>query len=570
MKFNIREKLSNYFDLLALFIEIDIFIWVLFELSFPFRTIVYTVCIVLISVVLLELFVHFLLDPNPRTYFIRNWRHYIIAGILIFGYTRFRGVPADNRFIFLYSRGLLALVEIIIFAKFLIQLERLREIFSSFKVSPAQLIIVSFATIILFGSFLLYLPYSRAAGTELRYIDALFTSTSAVCVTGLIVVDTGTAFSRVGQIFLIMLIQAGGLGIMTIAAFIQVSLGSQMSLYGRFSTASLLDQGDLKNLYSIIRAIVVTTFILETVGFVMFLPYFVRQIPGSAEFLFHAVFHSVSAFCNAGFSLYHDSFIRAGSQVWPNIVLISLIVSGGLGFTVLRNLGRRIVFGERERLTVQTRIVIISTLALLIFGGVNFYLFERDHILSGMRPHEKFFASLFQSVTTRTAGFNTVDTAKLRPITLFMMSILMFIGASPGSTGGGIKTTTFFILILSIITILRDQRFNTIFRRRIPFQVVNRAFAILVAAIVLVILGTLLLGFSEKFTFIQIYFETISAFGTVGLSTGITPNLSDFGKIVIMILMFVGRIGPLTMVLAIRNMQRTKLVTFPEERVMVG
>jgi len=570
MKYNIREKLSNYFDLLTLFIELDIFIWVLFELSFPYRSIDYTVGILLIAIILLELLVHFLLDPNPRAYIVRYWRHYIIAAILIFSYSKFRGVPVVDRFIFLYSRGFLSLVEVIIFAKFLIQVERLRQIFSSFRVSPAQLIIVSFATIILFGSFLLYLPYSRAQGTELRYIDALFTSTSAVCVTGLIVVNTGTAFSRIGQIFLIMLIQAGGLGIMTIAAFIQVSLGSQMSLYGRFSTASLLDQGDLKNLYSIIRAIVVTTFILEFVGVLMFLPYFIRQIPGSAESLFHAVFHSVSAFCNAGFSLYSDSFIRAGSQVWPNIVLISLIVSGGLGFTVLRNLGRRIVGGERERLTVQTRIVLITTISLLLFGAVNFFLFERDHILSGMRPHEKFFASLFQSVTARTAGFNTVNIAGLRPITMFMMSILMFIGASPGSTGGGIKTTTLFILILSIITILTDQRFNTIFRRRIPFQVVNRAFAILVAAIALVIFGTLLLGLSEKFTFIQIYFEAISAFGTVGLSTGITPHLSDFGKIVIMLLMFVGRIGPLTMVLAIRNLQRTKLVTFPEERVMVG
>jgi len=570
MKFNIREKLSNYFDLLAIFIELDIFIWVLFELSFPFRPIVYTVGVVLIALILLELLVDFLLNPNLRSYIIRFWRHWIIAVILIFSYSRFRGVPVQSRFIFLYSRGFLALVEVLIFAKFLMQVERLREIFRSFRVSPAQLIIVSFATIILFGSFLLYLPYSRAHGTNLRYIDALFTSTSAVCVTGLIVVDTARAFSRIGQIFLIMLIQAGGLGIMTIAAFIQVSLGSQMSLYGRFSTASLLDQGDLKNLYSIIRAIVLTTFLLEFVGILMFLPYFMRHMPGGFEALFHTVFHSVSAFCNAGFSLYSDSFVKAGSIVWPNIVLISLIVSGGLGFTVLRNLGRRIVLGERERLTVQTRIVLISSVSLLLFGTVNFYLFERDHILSGIRPYEKFLASLFQSVTARTAGFNTVNIAGLRPITLFMMSILMFIGASPGSTGGGIKTTTFFILILSIITILRDQRFNTIFRRRIPFQVVNRAFAILVAAIALVILGTLLLGFTEKFTFIQIYFETISAFGTVGLSTGITPHLSDFGKIVIMLMMFVGRIGPLTMVLAIRNLQRTKLVTFPEERVMVG
>jgi trk system potassium uptake protein TrkH len=220
---------------------------------------------------------------------------------------------------------------------------------------------------------------------------------------------------------------------------------------------------------------------------------------------------------------------------------------------------------------VQTRIVLITTCFFILFGAVNFYFLERHHVLGGtMRLHEKVLVSLFQSVTTRTAGFNTVDTAQLRPLTLFMMSTLMFIGASPGSTGGGIKTTTFFVLMLSIVTILRDQRFNTIFRRRIPFAVVNRAFAILVASVGVIFVGTLLLGYSQDFSFMRLYFETVSAFGTVGLSTGITPQLSDFGKIVIMVVMFVGRIGPLTMVLAIRNLQGTRLVTYPEERIMVG
>ncbi|HEB31626.1 MAG TPA: Trk family potassium uptake protein, partial [Spirochaetes bacterium] len=211
-----------------------------------------------------------------------------------------------------------------------------------------------------------------------------------------------------------------------------------------------------------------------------------------------------------------------------------------------------------------------TTLFLLIFGAVIFYLFERDDILSGYRPYEKLLASLFQSVTVRTAGFNTVDISDLRVRTLFMLSTLMFIGASPGSTGGGIKTTTFFILILTIFTILKDERFNTIYKRRIPFQVVNRAIAILVSAVGFVIFGGLMLGFSEKFPFTQILFETVSAFGTVGLSTGITPLLSDFGKVILMLSMFVGRIGPLTLVLAIRNTQSTRLITYPEERVMVG
>jgi trk system potassium uptake protein TrkH len=570
MRYSARERISNYIDLFIIFVQLDIFIWVLFELGFPYRPMVYQVGRIVSAVLIFELLVHIPLYSRLKGYIRDYWQQYIVTGIFIYIFNRFSVVRTDNPLIFVYSRIFLALILILIFIKFIIRIERLRDIFRSFRVSPAQIILVSFATIILLGSFLLYLPYSRAEGVELNYIDALFTSTSAVCVTGLIVVDTGTAFSRIGQTFLILLIQTGGLGIMTIAAFIQVSLGSQMSLSGRFSTASLLDQGDLKNLFSIIRAIVLITFTFESVGILLFIPHFMAQFDSGLRALFYSIFHAVSAFCNAGFSLYSESFMSSSANVGINLVLMWLIISGGLGFTVLLNLGRKSLRWERARIGVQSRIVLITTGFFIFFGAVNFFLLERAHILTSLRPHERFLASLFQSVTTRTAGFNTVATGSLRPITLFMMSILMFIGASPGSTGGGIKTTTFFILILSIITILRDQRFNTIFRRRIPYQVVNRAFAILVAGIALVITGTLLLGYSQPYSFIQVYFETVSAFGTVGLSTGITPYLNNFGKIVIIILMFIGRLGPLTMVLAIGNLQGTRLVTYPEERIMVG
>ncbi len=570
MKYSSREKFSNYFDLFILFIEFDIFIWILFELSYTFRPIVYDVGRILIIIYIFELIVQFLLNPVPITYIKRCWHLYVSAAVLFFLFNRFSSIPQSHRFIFLYSKLFLGTIEVIIFTKFVFQINRLREIYKSFKVSPAQIIVLSFVSIILIGSFLLYLPYSRVKGSDMRYIDALFTSTSAVTVTGLVVVDTGAAFSRIGHVFLLLLIQAGGLGIMTIAAFIQVSLGSEMSLYGRFSTAAFLDKANLKDLYTIIKFIVLITFSIEVFGLFLFLPYFLPDSVNKGEALFYSIFHSISAFCNAGFSLYTTSFSGARSNLWANFVLILLIISGGIGFTVLLNIFRKVVKGKKERFTVQTRIVFITTLFLILFGAVNFYIFEKDNILRGFRHQERFLISIFQSVTTRTAGFNTIDTSSLRSRTLFMMSILMFIGASPGSTGGGIKTTTVFLLVLSIITILKDQRFNTIFKRRIPYQVINRAVAILVSAIGFVIAGVLLLGFSEKYSFMEIYFETVSAFGTVGLSTGITPALSDFGKIVVMICMLVGRIGPLTMVLAIRNVQGTRLITYPEERVMVG
>ena len=570
MRFSNRERIARYFDLFILFVELDIFILVLFELSYSLRPFVYNSGRILIIIYILDLIVQFLLDPRPKTHFLNFWHQYASLIAIIVLFNQFMAVPETNPFIFLYSKLFLGAVEIILFIRFFTRIDRIRELWGSFRVNPAQAIIMSFATIILLGSFLLYLPYARPNGANMRYIDSLFTSTSAVCVTGLIVVDTGTAFSLVGKIFLLFLIQAGGLGIMTIAAFIQVSTGSEMSLYGRFSTAALLDQANIRNLYTIIKSIVLITFSFEAMGVLLFYPSISKISLRVGDALFSSLFHSVSAFCNAGFSLYSDSFMEARSNIGVNLTLIFLIVSGGIGFTVLLNLLRRAAKGRNERITVQTRLVLLTTLFLILFGTVNIFLLEKDALFRDYTHTERFLSSLFQSVTTRTAGFNTVDISLVRSRTMFLMSILMFIGASPGSTGGGIKTTTFFILVLSIITILRDQRFNTIFKRRIPYAVVNRAIAILVSAVGFIILGTLLLSISERFGFMQLYFETVSAFGTVGLSTGITPGLSDFGKIVIMLMMFIGRLGPLTLVLAIRNVQSTRLVTYPEERVMVG
>jgi trk system potassium uptake protein TrkH len=537
---------------LILSIELFIFINILFELSYGFRPYIYQLGSILIALFVFELIVQFLLDLKPRAYIQKYWPNYLILFAFVYIFYRLRAVPEqDARLLFIYSKLFLGTAEVLLFVKFVLQIGRLREIISSFKVKPAQLIVASFASIIIIGSFLLYLPYSRPEDTSMRYIDALFTSTSAVCVTGLIVVNTGTAFSRLGHIFLLLLIQAGG-------------------LYGRFQTASVLDQANMRNLYTIIRAIVAITLILEGIGIVMLFPYFLKTRGNGFSALFHSLFHSISAFCNAGFSLYSESFTSARSNVWINFVIILLIVTGGFGFTVLINIARKLVMGHRERIAVQTRIVLLTSIFFIFFGALGIYLFEKDGILVAMRPHEKFLASVFQSVTTRTAGFNTVNISALKPFTLFMMSILMFVGASPGSTGGGIKTTTFFILILSIMTIRREYRFSTIFKRRIPYQVVNRSFAIVVCALGLVIMGTLLLGFSENFSFMQIFFETVSAFGTVGLSTGITPHLSDFGKIVIITCMFAGRLGPLTLVVATRKLPGTKMVTYPEERIMVG
>lgn len=570
MKIETKNKILDYINLFFLFIQLDLFIWVLFELGYPFRPLIYRVALGIILILFFEVVFELLFSVRLITYLRTEWYKFFFISLALYFYWRFTRYPQTGKYISILSKLFLGGFELLLFIKFILQLQRIREIISTFRVSPAQLIIVSFATIILIGSFLLYLPYSRPQGTEMRYIDALFTSVSAVCVTGLVVVDTGTAFSMGGKILLLLLIQAGGIGIMTIAAFIQLSMGSQMSLYGRFSTASVLGQTTLKDLYEVIKAIVKITFIIEGFGALILFMVFAEKWGMGTKSLFYGVFHSISAFCNAGFSLFTDSFSEWVGSVKMNLSLIMLIVLGGLGFTVLLNLWRRLIRGKAERITVQTKIVLMMSIILIVVGGIEFFIFESNNVLFDLRPYEKFLASLFQSVTARTAGFNTVDISRLRPITLFASGILMFIGASPGSTGGGIKTTTFFILLLSILTILRDRRFNTVFNRRIPFHVVNRGFAILVSALGIVVLGTLLLGAFESFSFYQLFFEAISGFGTVGLSTGITPYLTDAGKIIIMLLMFVGRLGPLTIVLAVGAQPTTRLVSYPEEHVMVG
>ena len=372
MNYDSRERISNYLTLFTLFIELDLFVLVLFELSYRFAPIVYSIGALTISIFIFEVIIQFLLNPRPAEYIMEYWFQYACLAALFYIYSRFRGIPQEHSLLFIYSKLFLGVVAVLLFSNFLMHTSKIRAILSSFRAGAPQVIVVSFASIILFGSFLLYLPYSHAKGQEIRYIDTLFTSTSAVCVTGLTVVDIGTAYSRVGQTLIMLLIQVGGLGIMTLAAFIQVALGSEMSLYGRFSTASILDQTNTKNLYTLVRSIILITFILETAGIILFFPFFVKGTKNGLEAIFYSAFHAVSAFCNAGFSLYSDNFMRAVGNSLVNFNLIMLIVLGGLGFTVVMNLLRKFMHGEKERIAVQTRIVLIATFFLVFFGALFF------------------------------------------------------------------------------------------------------------------------------------------------------------------------------------------------------
>ncbi len=468
---------------------------------------------------------------------------------------------------------------------------------SRVRVNTPLTVAFSFLAIIIFGMLLFMLPKSTVPG-GIDAVDALFTSTSATCVTGLIVVDTGTYYSPFGQAVLLCLIQVGGLGLMTFMAFFGLTLGRGLGLRQEVMMKDALSLEHRFGLRRVIVFILGMTFVVEAVGAVAIYATFPFPAAYSVgEKVWFSVFHSISAFCNSGFSLLSTSFMTARSHVSLNIVAAALIVIGGLGFVVNYNIfsyfGR--FFRRRRRsallqkdtsLTklgyfgVQTKIVIITTIILLAAGTFLIYALEAPRDFgcadcSGpagkMTQGEKWTSAFFQSMTTRTAGFNTVDIGSLLRPTLLILIILMFIGASPGSTGGGIKTSTFAIFILSIVSRLRNRNSVEVFKRRVPQGVIFNCVAVVILALCLVVASTIVLTIAEPDAkFLQILFEVVSAFGTVGLSAGITGGLSVAGKVTIIVTMFVGRIGPLTLMLAMSGQAVAKRYEYPEERVMIG
>ena len=419
-----------------------------------------------------------------------------------------------------------------------------------------------------------------STGEPLNFVDALFTATSATCVTGLIVVDTGTAFSTFGQIVILILIQIGGLGIMTLSTFFIFIVVGQFSILNRDVIQETLTQKPIKNLASLLKTTFLLTIILETIGAILLTLRFVNAFPlKKAAYL--GIFHSISAFCNAGFSLFYNSFENYEADYVINAILIILIILGGIGYIVLQDLRQ----GLRKKngrcffqISFHSKIVLVTTLFLIIFGAINIFILEHENVLHGYPLDIKMLTSVFQSVTTRTAGFNTLNISDLTNVSLFFIIILMFIGASPGSCGGGIKTTTFTALIAFLISRFRNQREVNIRYRRVPEEIISKVISITFFSIIVIIVATLTLMVSEigevshqqsRGMFVEILFEVVSAFGTVGLSTGLTTSLTVFGKILISLVMFIGRLGPLTVALAIGAKEPLKF-RYAKENFLVG
>lgn len=435
-------------------------------------------------------------------------------------------------------------------------------------------IAAGFALIILVGSLLLALPCATRSGESIGWFDALFTSTSAVCVTGLVVRDTGTTFNLFGQVVLICLIQIGGLGFMTFATMFLRLIGRQASLQERMLIRESLNEDSLGDMDGLIRWVAMSAFTVELAGALMLSFRFVPRY-GLWKGAFYALFHAISAFCNAGFDLFgnYSSLTSYRGDVLVNLTVMLLIVIGGLGFAVLRDLKDRARRGRH--LHLHTRIVLSTYGILLAFGFVFTLISEWSNpaTLGNLPVGEKLLAALFQSVTLRTAGFNTIDEAAIRPAGKLVGSLLMFTGASPASTGGGVKVTTIAVIVLAVRMTVRGENSIVTFKRSIAMDLVRRALAVtLIAATVLMLDVVCISLMQPELELIDVLFECASAVGTVGVSAFGSANLNWISRIMIILTMFIGRIGPLTMalVLAHRQSATRPRVDYPEGHIMIG
>jgi trk system potassium uptake protein TrkH len=448
------------------------------------------------------------------------------------------------------------------------------------KAHPGTLVLASFLLAISIGTLLLKLPYSSKAG-HIPWVDALFTATSAVCVTGLVVVDTSGHFTVFGQSVILALIQIGGLGVMTISVVLFRWIGRSVSFRHRKVMQDSFAHTPRGDIFDLIKSIVLFTAGAEIIGAVFLTIHWSRELP-FAHAVYTAVFHSISAFCNAGFALFSDSMVRYSDNVLLNTTICLLIVVGGIGFPVLYDvqswfLQRK---GRRVRLSIQTKTVLITTLALIISGALMFAFLERQALGDVQTLSHRILAPIFQSITCRTAGYNTVDIASLKDATLAMMIFLMFFGASPGSCGGGVKTTTLALIMAFTISRVRRKRRVNMFKKSIPPETVTRSVSLILASmgIISVVLFLIIMGDSasghqlvgQQRTFLAYLFETVSAFGTVGLSMGVTPELNTWGKGLIVLMMIIGRVGVLTFAYIIVGAGTTNGVEYSEENLMVG
>lgn len=439
------------------------------------------------------------------------------------------------------------------------------------NLSAVQILVIGFIVLILIGAILLSLPISSVSGKGTNFLDALFTSTSAACVTGLITLDTGTYWSYFGQVVIMLLIEVGGLGFMSFAAFFALLLGKKITLRDRLVMQEAMNTFNIQGLVRMVRYVLAFTFSVQFFGALLLSTQFIPQF-GLGKGIYFSIFHSISSFCNAGFDLF--GHFNSVTSYWNNVVILltlsSLIIIGGLGFTVWFELYN---YRGIRKLSVHSKIVILVSIALLIFGTILMFLFEMKNpkTIGDMGFGYKVLNAYFASASPRTAGMNSVSTDDMTNASKFLTVILMFIGGSPGSTAGGLKTSTFGVIILSVISVIRGREDAQVFGRRFSKELVYKSLALLIIGMSIVIIVTMILTITEPGeSFINLLYEATSAFGTVGLTTGVTQRLSIVGKIVIILTMYCGRVGPMTVALALLKNKKKQTHKYPEGRILIG
>jgi len=585
-----RNQLLGVLKALSILFSIVALSSILYYYGFPKSSETLGVSLFILKVCLgfyiFKYFIKLFYDFKPGKYLRTNWFEGAVLAFMflnglwieVVGYESVGNIVA---LIGLYNFDLFYLVffQVMFFIIVAIELGKASLALSSMKIGPASLLTISFILLIFSGAGLLMLP-EMTISKGIRFIDALFTSTSACCVTGLTVVDTATCFTLKGKIIIMILIQLGGINIISFATFFATFYNRMSGLKYVSLIKDILSADRLSDTKLILREIILFSLIIELLGAILIFFLWSDRVPftGLAEKMFYSVFHSVSAFNNAGFALFsnnlYEDVVRYSLGV--HIVIAALIFLGGLGFVVLQDIFSPTGIRDRIRypwkhLGVGTKIVLNTSLILIFIGTVVIFVLERNNSLVEFGTGEAVIASFFQSVTCRTAGFNTINFALLcQPVLIFMMA-LMFIGASPGSTGGGIKTTTFRLLIESTIATIRGKENIEVFKHSIPFNLIDKSYSIMFFSISLILTSTFLLSITEPgIPFINLMFEEVSAFGTVGLTTGITPLLSDWGRIIIVVSMFVGRIGTITLALALSKKVFTTKYKYTPVNIMVG
>ncbi|RDV14683.1 ATPase [Pontibacter diazotrophicus] len=505
--------------------------------------------------------------------FLNEFSTYVLGYPLIYNVFEGIGIPLSVEF----YRVLVSLYMLVLLV---VELLETQVHLKAIQIKPSITFLLSFISLILIGTGLLMLPKMSNSPDGISFLDALFTATSASCVTGLAVVDTGTYFTFAGQVVILLLFQMGGLGILTFATFFASLMRQGVGIKQHVAMHELLDSESLFSTKNLMRRLIFLTLTIEGIGALgIFLTW-----GADAQFLtlgskiFFSVFHAVSAFCNAGFSLYPEGLYTQPIRFSyiMHLVVAMIIIFGGIGFpTILDVLSPQNMRLRMEKpwknWKMSSRVTIYTSAALLAIGMVGFFFLEYYNTLSSLGFAEALIASFFQSVTTRTAGFNTVDISALNVPTLLMIIALMFIGGSPGSTAGGIKTTTFTVVLFAVLTTIRNKRNMEIGHRTIPHSVAYKAFSVFTFAAIINITFIFILSITDaQFDIIKLAFEQVSAFATVGLSTGITAGLSDMGKCVIILSMYLGRVGTLTLALALSTRAYSTAYKYPETQLAVG